>query len=58
MLLLLVISFLSWAVDVTIRPDMLRLSAKGYQIWAEATPSTLKELLAKPQKSVGSLFVG
>ena len=48
MLLLLVISFLSWAVDVTIRPDMLHLSAKGYQIWAEAIPPTLKELLAKP----------
>lgn len=47
MLLLLVISFLSWAVDVTIRPDMLHLSAKGYQIWAEAIPPTLNELLAK-----------
>ncbi len=34
--------------DVTIQPDLLHLSAKGYQIWAEAIAPTVKELLAKP----------
>lgn len=34
--------------DVTIQPDMLHLSRKGYQIWAEAIAPSVRELLAKP----------
>lgn len=31
--------------DVTIQPDMLHLSAKGYQIWADAIYPTVRRLL-------------
>ena len=34
--------------DVTVQPDMLHLSDKGYRIWAEAIAPTVRELLAKP----------
>jgi len=34
--------------EVTIQPDMLHLSEKGYQIWAKAIAPTVKELLGTP----------
>ncbi len=35
-------------ISKEIMPDFLHLSAKGYQIWAEAVLPTVKELLAAP----------
>ena len=33
-----------------IMPDKLHLTAKGYQIWADAIEAKVKELTAKPGK--------
>lgn len=35
--------------DVTLQPDMLHLSAKGYRIWAEAIHPTVLKLLRPPK---------
>lgn len=35
-----------WAMDdVTLMPDMLHLSDKGYRIWAEAIQPVVKKLM-------------
>lgn len=39
--------------DVTIQPDMLHLSAKGYRIWAEAIHPTVLKLLGPRRSSRG-----